>query len=192
MHGGESRRDDGRSVQPRRKGGFFHCQTRECPLIREGEARPIVKSGAALLGPPESVELLRAGGFGYVCLANNHLGDYGAAGIRSTLRVLDESGIGYFGGGRRYRAGVQAVAAGEKRRSSIGRDGLRQRVRVAGPIRRVRRAIAEERERSDFAVVYYHGGTGDYPFPAPNAAERYRLFIDLGADAVIGNHPRCM
>lgn len=44
-----------------------------------------------------NVDLLKYLNIGIVNLANNHLFDYGVNGYKSTLKILDEKGINYFG-----------------------------------------------------------------------------------------------
>lgn len=67
--------------------------------------------------PPAAVEVLTCARVGFVCLANNHMLDYGTDGLADTLAVLDAAGIGHAGAGRdRAAASAPAVldAAGVK------------------------------------------------------------------------------
>jgi poly-gamma-glutamate capsule biosynthesis protein CapA/YwtB (metallophosphatase superfamily) len=48
---------------------------------------------------PSAVEMLNAGGVDFACVANNHIGDFGADGLLETLRVLDYAGIAHAGAG---------------------------------------------------------------------------------------------
>ncbi len=50
---------------------------------------------------PESLSLLKHLGITHVTLANNHIADYGRAGLRRTVSHIESSGIGWFGLGRR-------------------------------------------------------------------------------------------
>lgn len=50
-------------------------------------------------GDPKYVNYLIDANINTVNLANNHIGDYGTAGISDTLTVLDNHGIGYCGAG---------------------------------------------------------------------------------------------
>jgi poly-gamma-glutamate capsule biosynthesis protein CapA/YwtB (metallophosphatase superfamily) len=69
----------------------------ECALTRS--AREIWKSGAVFKGEPGHVQGLTAVPFDVACLANNHVLDYGVAGLRETLRVLHRAGIATVGAG---------------------------------------------------------------------------------------------
>lgn len=48
---------------------------------------------------PAAVRVLDAGNVRFVCLANNHMLDYGEAGLLDTLASLDRAGIGHAGAG---------------------------------------------------------------------------------------------
>jgi len=50
--------------------------------------------------PPEAAQSLVEAGVDVVSLANNHVLDFGVAGLHDTLRHLGEHGIGYAGAGR--------------------------------------------------------------------------------------------
>jgi poly-gamma-glutamate synthesis protein (capsule biosynthesis protein) len=49
---------------------------------------------------PEAVRILTAGNVRFLCLANNHVLDYGERGLLDTLAMLDQAGIHYAGAGR--------------------------------------------------------------------------------------------
>lgn len=49
---------------------------------------------------PAAVHILRAAGIGGVCLANNHMLDFGTEGLFDTLDALDAAEIGHAGAGR--------------------------------------------------------------------------------------------
>jgi poly-gamma-glutamate synthesis protein (capsule biosynthesis protein) len=48
---------------------------------------------------PDAAQTLRLGGVDFAALANNHIGDYGMAGLAETLTVLDQAGIAHAGAG---------------------------------------------------------------------------------------------
>ncbi len=49
---------------------------------------------------PETIRILQAGKVSFVCLANNHILDYGESGLIDTLAALDRAGIAHAGAGR--------------------------------------------------------------------------------------------
>lgn len=42
-----------------------------------------------------------------------------------------------------------------------------------------------------YVILCFHGGNEHNPVPGPMAVERYRLFCDMGADAVVAGHTHC-
>jgi len=69
----------------------------ECALT--SFQKPVWKSGAVFKGEPAHVEGLAAVPFEVACLANNHVFDYGVAGFRESLMLLQRSGIRTVGAG---------------------------------------------------------------------------------------------
>lgn len=49
---------------------------------------------------PAAIRILECGNIRFVCLANNHILDFGEAGLLDTLRALDAAGIRHAGAGR--------------------------------------------------------------------------------------------
>src|SRR4051794_59160 len=71
----------------------------EAPLLDSG-SRPLFSTGVRLRSPVATLGLLRHLGFEVMTLANNHLMDFGPAGLHSTLEVLDAAGLHRVGAGR--------------------------------------------------------------------------------------------
>jgi poly-gamma-glutamate capsule biosynthesis protein CapA/YwtB (metallophosphatase superfamily) len=163
------------------------------------DAGPIPKSGPALTTAADTPERLAANGFDVATLANNHLFDYGYAGLEATRDACASDGL-------------STVGAGEDRASAL--DPLRTEVApdvelalfsvcerefgVAGPSTpgtawsdhpSVDDAIRSAAETADCVVVVAHGGVEYVPFSPPGRRERLRQFVDAGADLVVGHHP---
>ena len=190
-----------RDMTPLLESVDFRIINLENPICEDKDCQPIIKTGPNLYGYPKNI------GFFNVCkadcavLANNHFGDMGDGAIVSTLNVLKENNIAPLGGGMNkeeaYKAwyaekdGVRVAfiavcenefgCATDTTPGSAGFEMLLLRDR-----------IAEEKKNSDFVVVIFHGGNEKNPLPAPATIERYRLIIDLGADALVGAHTHCM
>lgn len=75
---------------------FANC---EWPLADRGEPWP-GKAGRVVRSRPDLVGTYTIPGFNVVSLANNHLMNFGAAGMLQTIEVLDRAGIAHCGGGR--------------------------------------------------------------------------------------------
>lgn len=143
---------------------------------------------------------MKALGVDAVGLANNHFGDFGEAGMRSTWECLRENGIAWVGAGETLDDAYRALR--------FEKDGIRVAVVAAcenefgtatattpgsagyAPLRLADR-IAEEKKTAEYVVVYFHGGNENNPFPSPKKNDWYRLWTRLGADAVIAMHTHC-
>ncbi len=75
---------------------FANC---EWPLADRGQPWP-GKAGRVVKSLPELVTTYTIPGFNVVCLANNHLMNFGDEGMMQTIEVLDRAGIAHCGGGR--------------------------------------------------------------------------------------------
>ncbi|MDD5604015.1 MAG: CapA family protein [Eubacteriales bacterium] len=172
----------------------------ENPLTPEGEGTPIFKGGPNLTGLPQNVGFLEEGGFNCAVLANNHIGDYGPDSIRSTIRILKEHNIACAGAGENldeaYKAlhidikgiGISVIACAENEYGGALANRPGSAMYQQG---RLSSRIKEEKRKSDFVIVCFHGGNEYNPFPSPQVIERYRSFCDCGADAVIAGHTHC-
>lgn len=70
----------------------------ETVLISKGTT--IEKDGSSLKTNPKIVLVIRKAGFNVLCLANNHINDFGEDGIKSTIDTLDNSEIKHVGVGK--------------------------------------------------------------------------------------------
>jgi len=75
---------------------FANC---EWPLSDKGQPWP-GKAGRVVKSRPDLVTTYTIPGFNIVCLANNHLMNFGEEGMLQTIDVLDKAGIAHCGGGR--------------------------------------------------------------------------------------------
>ena len=69
----------------------------EAPVLEGGEKIP--KSGPNIQAPIHIVSVLKAAGVTLVSLANNHIMDYGEAGLLSTINACRSCGLDYTGVG---------------------------------------------------------------------------------------------
>jgi len=159
-------------------------------------------------------------GFDVFHLANNHGWDYGEGGFLDTLEALRRSGVGFSGAGidldaaafpwetvlRDPTAGrggtgetpVRIVSLGAYERERNGFDGSVSA--AAGPGKPGvlwDRPENEERIRAllnsdDFTIVTVHGGYEWEQAPRSDVRERYRRYVDWGADLVLAHHPHVL
>lgn len=149
---------------------------------------------------PESyVSHFAEAGFDLLSLANNHSGDFGAAGRHRTKAVLEEAGIRFAG------------LAGTDEYAIIEKDSVRYGFCAFAPnsgtcdIRNIGRAteiVKKLAAETDIVIVSFHGGAeGPTNQRVPRTTETYygedrgnvydfaHAVVDAGADVVFGHGP---
>ena len=168
----------------------------ECALTSAGKA--VWKSGAVFKGEPTDVAGLAAVPFDVACLANNHVLDYGVAGLRETLRVLARAGLRTVGAGLTdaqalaplsQRVNGQSihivnVSEGEDLTASTGGPGV-----FGWDIALAAAQARALKKLGGVVLVIAHCGLEYVPFPPPYVVAAFRSLIEAGADCVIGHHP---
>ena len=154
--------------------------------------------------PPSATDLLERSGVDAVSMANNHGADYGAAGLRDTVRIARNSPVAVIGAGRGpeqafrpYQTSVNGVevavlaadASPLESNSPIwevqpGRLGLAAARNPTRLVAAVRAAAA----RSDVVAVYLHWGAEGRGCPTAGQRTLARRLADAGADVIVGAH----
>jgi poly-gamma-glutamate synthesis protein (capsule biosynthesis protein) len=139
-----------------------------------------------------------------VCLANNHVMDFGSEGFLDTIACLKRRGIGWFGAGRLAEncGNPLLLEAGGVRVALLGYvDAGTRPIVAAGDgygaaaldepavVRGIAMARAAGAER---IVVQLHWGEEDVPLPRPSDVRTARRLVSLGADLIIGHHAHCI
>ncbi len=158
----------------------------EAPLFSGCAVNP--GSSFTFCGDARFVNGLTLMGAKVVNLANNHLTNYGAAGVNSTVQLLDQSGI--------LNSGLGPVAVIDVRGLKFGFIGFNGVGRAIDQSA-LKDGIARARQLADIVVVQFHWGKeyerqpmADRGVPTPDDPVAIgHEAIDWGADIVIGNHP---
>jgi len=158
---------------------------------------------------PANIDCLTAAGVDCCVLANNHVLDWGDAGLQETLETLDAAGIHRAGAGRDlaeaaapavlpvqgksrvlvFSCGVESSGIGRRWAAARQRPGVQLLPdlspdtvdRLAGEVRAARRA-------GDIVVVSIHwGGNWDYSIPQAQRAFAHGLVDRAGVDVVHGH-----
>jgi len=172
----------------------------ECPLIAEREGTPVVGK-CTLRGSTAWAETMKAAGIQLVSLANNHMMDFGEAGLLSTVSELDRVGLWHVGAGRDIEEACRAkvVTGAGKRLAVLARSS----VVVASPsyagvnipgvarldVEETVEAIKECKRAADYVVLLLHWGIEEYRYPAPEQRRWAERFVDAGLDLLLGHHP---
>lgn len=156
----------------------------ESPLIN---GCPLNDTGFTFCGDPRAVQGLQYAGVDTACMANNHIGNYGDAGIQETRTHLRAAHIGFCGLGSVDHKTVRGLTFAFLAYNCVG-----QRFDYA----LARSEIRAARKTADVIVVSVHWGKEYVALPStePGIADDDPVkvahwIIDSGADLIIGNHP---
>lgn len=139
-----------------------------------------------------------------VCLANNHIMDYGEAGFQDTLASLRAEGIAFFGAGSLADNchNPLLLAAGAGRVALLGYACPTTHPLLACAKRPGAAPLDLERIAMDIrsaqkcgtgrVIVQLHWGEEDVGLPRPVDVATAHRIIDLGADLIIGHHAHCI
>ncbi len=181
---------------PRLRDADLRIVNLECALTRASKA--VWKSGAVFKGEPAHVAGLTAVPFDVACLANNHVLDYGVAGLRETLRVIDREGLDTVGAGlteaqayaplscevHGIRVDIVNFSEGEDLTAARGGPGV-----FGWDIDRVTTTVRRSKQQGAVVIAIGHCGLEYVPYPPPYVVDAFRAIADAGADCVIGHHP---
>jgi poly-gamma-glutamate capsule biosynthesis protein CapA/YwtB (metallophosphatase superfamily) len=158
---------------------------------------------------PDNVACLTAAGIDCCVLANNHVLDFGPAGLEETLATLTHAGIQHAGAGRNLEEAeapaVLALPCGGRllvfafgtESSGVTRDGAAG-TRAAGvnrlkdfsdcTVRAIATHIARVRRPGDLVLASIHwGGNFDYTIPPEQRHFAHALIDEAGVDVVHGH-----
>ncbi|GGX24039.1 CapA family protein [Aquimarina muelleri] len=143
-------------------------------------------------------EYLEKAGFDVMSIANNHIGDFGAIGIKNTSKTLEKHNIAY--------AGIFAQPS-----TIFEKNGITYGFCAFAPnkdclkihnLTNAKKIVTELKQKVDIVIVSFHGGAeGLKHTHVPRKTERFygedrgdvyrfaHTMIDAGADIVLGHGP---
>jgi len=138
-----------------------------------------------------------------VCLANNHILDFGESGYEDTVEYLKKKGILYFGAGslEEYCNNPLLIEVGKENVALLGyvcesthpvvATDRRPGVALLDP-QVVKRDIERSREMGATRIVLnIHWGEEEVSIPRPDDISRARQLAAYGVDLIIGHHAHC-
>lgn len=168
----------------------------ESCVTDKGTAEPPIRP--PLSTPTDVARALHSSGIDIFNLANNHVMDFGASGLRFTLDYLDKGDFLHFGAGmtRRQAEAPLYVEVSGKQLAFLGACDVTacwataDRPGVA-PLseRRLLRRVAEARKTADLVIVVLHADLEFVSYPAPWRQRLSRRLVRYGAGLVIQHHP---
>ena len=156
----------------------------EC-VLSDKKLTPVEKSGDRVfwyLGKTSNTDILTVAGVEAVSLANNHTGDYGSTGKKDTIAAVEAAGLLYSNDSKTFYYEKDGFTV------AVICNGLWGEWQAKNIVKR----IEEASEKSDFQIVYYHGGKERLHAPEDWKVRASRSMVDAGADLVIGNHPHVL
>lgn len=149
--------------------------------------------------PTAYVSNLTDAGFDFLSVANNHANDFGATGVTSTARTLQDAGIAYAG----MKAGPRtATIVRDGRRIGLAAFGHSSGTMSVHDLQTLRSTVARLKKDHDIVVVSFHGGAEGPKYShvphGPETAfgeargdvEKFaHAAVDAGADIVYGHGP---
>lgn len=182
---------------------FSNADYRICNLEGALTDRPgkCEKTGPVVYAPTSVLNAIKRIGINCCTLANNHITDAGDQGVVDTLRVLDDAGIHHLGAGINSESINHFITfgIGDKR---IGLYNVAETMynepldNKPGAFLYDEYIVCQEikayKEKCDFLIVIYHGGTEKFRYPSPQTRNRFHRMVDSGANMVLSQHTHCV
>lgn len=171
----------------------------ESPVI-EDTFLPIKKCGPNLGCSENAVEVIKYAGFKCATLANNHILDYGEAGLNKTVECCQKWKIDVVGVGANLQNAEKVLYVEENGQKLAIINCCEHEFSIASrataganPLNPIAQfyKIKEAKQNADFVLVVVHGGHEHFQLPSMRMQETYRFFVDAGADAVVNHHQHC-
>lgn len=168
----------------------------ECAVTEgEFEKSPFLQHAS----PPAALRCIAEVGGDLWTLANNHTMDCGLPGLLDTRAAAASYGCRTFGAGENVDDAIKPVCLEE-----AGGIGIFSVVWNIGKVaatettpgcclwtdkERIRENIRKIKEKNRWCIVVSHAGEEFAHIPMPIVQKRYREYLKMGADIVIGHHP---
>lgn len=155
----------------------------EGPIV----SNPIYHESGTTFGfAPDSAKIIQKNNIDLVSLANNHTLDRGQKGLEETKKYLKDAGVEFFG--HPIFPETEDIFIKEIRNKKFAFIGLHDATRRLDE-RRASVLIQQYNKEVDAVIVFIHWGTEYVKNPNQRQQDLAHLFINSGADLVIGHHP---
>jgi poly-gamma-glutamate synthesis protein (capsule biosynthesis protein) len=157
----------------------------------------------AFKADPNTISLIKSAGVDMVTLANNHTMDYGPVALLEQIQLLKTAGITPFGAGANTKEAFapSIVTVNGTKIAWLAFNDIENSITDVKDNRAgsaylnksrtdlVKNAIAEAKRLAEIVIVYPQWGTEHSDFSDADQHFWGRLFVDAGADLVVGTHP---
>lgn len=156
---------------------------------------------------PRRIDVILELGTDILSLANNHVYDYGEEALLDTIDTVEQAQIPYAGAGKNLEEAMKPVyfiANGRKiaivaatqieRSTNYTREATDSSAGVLKTLNpdKFLSVIEQAEAESDYVIAFVHWGTENTNDYGRDQKELGQLFIDAGADVVIGGHAHCL
>lgn len=180
------------------------CVNNEFTFTTRGEPTP--DKAYTFRADPERVSLLLEMGVDLALLANNHVFDYGKVSILDTFDTLENAGIAYFGAGRNLEQAMEpyyveidgitiafvAASRAEKYKLTPQATETEPGILRCYDTELFLEVIKEADANADIVLACVHWGTEYSTVLEEAQLTTGKLYLDAGADAIIGSHSHCL
>lgn len=130
----------------------------------------------------KNANILKEGGIDCVSISNNHIDDYGTVGHEDTKVALDAANVQWGEEGKfiYYKKDKFKIAV------------ICTTMYGSYAISSIENYIAKASKKSDYQIVYFHGGTEAIHEPEAWKIEACHNLVDAGADLIMGDHPHVL
>jgi poly-gamma-glutamate synthesis protein (capsule biosynthesis protein) len=135
---------------------------------------------------PDITTVLNRAGINIVSIANNHALDQGWGGRDDTMKFLGEAGIAYFGHPKNEREGNTYTTKIDD--TSVAFAGFDDTI-FKIDYEKISAYIKDLDSKNDYVIVSVHWGREYIHTPTKRKVELAHMFVDSGADLVLGHHP---
>lgn len=168
------------------------------------EGTPLVGKTYTFRADTENVTLLDTFSVDLVSVANNHVFDYGEAGLLTTLETLDSAEIPYIGAGKNIdeASAVKYYVIKGRKIAFVSATEIEKfakytkeaTVNSPGVLKTIDttlfcNVISEAKDNADYVIAYVHWGIEGKNDFGTEQRKLATAYVNAGADAVIGGHP---
>lgn len=148
----------------------------ESPLV---SGCPTTDTGMTFCADPKAIEGLTKSGFDILSLANNHVLNYGQAGLRQTIEILKKENIYPLLQNKEQIVEIKGTKFGFLGFDLTGTYNQKQ----------ILEKIKETKSQIDILIVSFHWGEEYVQKPSQRQINLAHQTVNSGADLILGHHP---
>ena len=170
----------------------FNIVNFEGPIVKKGKR--VDKTGPCLKQHLNSVDVLLNTNIKNLCLSNNHILDYGEAGLDNSVKIFKENNLQFYGLLNNsnkplsldgFEIGIINVSEHEWQSHYSSNIQYEDTVDTSN-------LILKMKHINDFNILIFHGGLEHQTYPSSKLLNKLKLYIKLGVDLICIHHSHCI